>query len=76
MYVGVNLAQAPLGTDLVLLDAPEHSRQRLSCLGLRIGSQFSLLGNTAGGGRVAMVRGSRIALGATLLTQLWVETTR
>ncbi|HQY98388.1 MAG TPA: FeoA domain-containing protein [Propionicimonas sp.] len=73
MYVGIDLASAPLDTALLLVDAPESSRQRLSSLGLRVGSRFSLLSRTAGGGRVAMVSGSRIALGASLVKQLRAE---
>lgn len=73
MYVGVELATAPLNADLVLLEAPEECRRRLSALGLRVGTRFSLVSQTAGGGRVAMVAGSRIALGSTLLGQLRVE---
>ncbi len=73
MYVGSDLASAPLHTSLTLVHAPESCRKRLSCLGLRIGARFSLLSRTAGGGRVALVAGSRIALGSTLLSQLRVE---
>lgn len=75
MYVGTDLARAPLGTHLTLLDspAPESVCQRLSSLGLRVGTRFSLLQKTAGGGRVALVNGSRIALGADLLCQLRAE---
>nr|WP_300143494.1 FeoA family protein [Propionicimonas sp.] len=75
MYVGTDLASAPLGTNLTLLDSgvPEGSRQRLSSLGLRVGTRFTLLQKTAGGGRVALVGGSRIALGSQLLTQLRAE---
>jgi Fe2+ transport system protein FeoA len=75
MYVGTDLARAPLGTNLTLLDSglQEGSRQRLSSLGLRVGARFTLLQKTAGGGRVALVGGSRIALGAQLLTQLRAE---
>ena len=75
MYVGVELAKAPLHTGLtwVEADAPEIQRQRLAALGLRVGTRFSLLSKTAGGGRVAQVGGSRIALGASLLKQLRAE---
>jgi Fe2+ transport system protein FeoA len=75
MYVGTDLASAPLGTNLTLLDSgvPEGSRQRLSSLGLRVGTRFTLLQKTAGGGRVALVGGSRIALGSQLLAQLRAE---
>jgi len=67
------LASAPLHTALTLVHAPDSSRQRLSSLGLRIGATFSLVSRTTGGGRVALVAGSRIALGPTLLSQLRVE---
>lgn len=75
MYVGIDLVSAPLNTHLTLLesDAPLSSRQRLSTLGLRVGTRFSLIQRTAGGGRVALVGGSRIALGADLLGQLRAE---
>jgi ferrous iron transport protein A len=71
----MDLAAAPLHTELTLLasDAPESSRQRLSSLGLRVGSRFSLLQKTAGGGRVVLVGGSRIALGSQLLGHLRAE---
>ena len=75
MYVGTDLASAPLNTSLVLResDAPDAARQRLSSLGLRVGTRFSVLQKTAGGGRVLLVSGSRIALGADLLRRLRAE---
>jgi ferrous iron transport protein A len=73
MYVGTDLASAPLHTNLTLVEAPEASRQRLSSLGLRVGTPFTLIAKTAGGGRVALVTGSRIALGSSLLHQLRAE---
>lgn len=75
MYVGIDLSAAPLHTELTLVesDAPDSSRQRLSSLGLRVGTRFSLLQKTAGGGRVVLVGGSRIALGSQLLTHLRAE---
>lgn len=78
MYVGMDLASAPLHTSLTLLEsaAPEDSRRRLASLGLRVGTRFSLLQKTAGGGRVALVGGSRIALGSALLRQLRAEVAR
>lgn len=78
MYVGTDLAAAPLGTNLTLLESgvPEGSRQRLASLGLRVGVRFSLLQKTTGGGRVALVGGSRIALGAELVRQLRAEAAR
>ncbi|PKQ31819.1 MAG: hypothetical protein CVT62_07475 [Actinobacteria bacterium HGW-Actinobacteria-2] len=44
--------------------------RRLARLGLRVGAGFSLVSRTSGGGRVAVVAGTRIALGKPLLTQL------
>ena len=41
--------------------------------GLRVGSRFCLLHRTAGGGRVVLVGGSRIALGSGVLQQLRAE---
>ncbi len=78
MYVGIELGKAPLNTDLTLVraDAPEQQRERLSALGLRVGSRFSLLHRTAGGGRVVLVGGSRIALGSGVLNQLRAEVAR
>jgi Fe2+ transport system protein FeoA len=73
MYVGSDLASAPLDTALTLVHAPDSCRRRLSSLGLRMGATFSLVARTTGGGRVALVAGSRIALGSTLLSQLRVE---
>jgi Fe2+ transport system protein FeoA len=73
MHVGIDLASAPLHTNLTLVDAPDSYRQRLSSLGLRVGTRFTLLSRTAGGGRVALVTGSRIALGSSLLAQLRVD---
>ena len=76
MYVGTELGSAPLHTALTLVAAPDSHRQRLSSLGLRVGTRFSLLSKTAGGGRVALVTGSRIALGSSLLADLRVDVAR
>ena len=76
MYVGTDLASAPLHTSLTLVDAPDDYRQRLSSLGLRVGARFSLVSRTTGGGRVALIAGSRIALGSTLLPRLRVDVAR
>lgn len=78
MYATTALSAAPLGVELTLLEAgvPQASRARLSSLGLRSGTRFRLLLRTAGGGRVALVGGSRIALGRELLTQLRAEVVR
>ncbi|MFT4109780.1 FeoA domain-containing protein [Propionicimonas sp.] len=75
MYVGMSLSQAPLNTALTLTgsDAPDSSCRRLASLGLRRGATFSILQRTAGGGRVVLVGGSRIALGSQLLPQLHAE---
>ncbi len=72
---GIDLASAPLGTPLTLLGTEVESgaAQRLASLGLRVGSSFALIAKTAGGGRVALVAGSRVALGRSLLAQLWAE---
>jgi Fe2+ transport system protein FeoA len=74
---GIYLAKAPLRTPLTLLGAEIESgaAQRLASLGLRVGSSFALIAKTAGGGRVALVAGSRVALGKSLLTQLRAEVT-
>ena len=68
----VDLASAPLDTPLTLVSvagATSH-RQRLSTLGLREGAPLQLLTRTIGGGRIALVGGSRIALGSDLVRQL------
>jgi len=70
--VGINLANAPLRAALTLVNAGSDDgvSRRLAALGLRIGSDFSLISRTAGGGRVALVAGTRIALGKSLLQEL------
>ena len=45
----------------------------MAALGLRRGTELVLLQATAGGGRLASVAGSRIALGPGVLCQLRVE---
>jgi Fe2+ transport system protein FeoA len=55
---------------LVALDGAIEHRQRLSTLGLREGATFRLLTRTIGGGRIALIAGSRIALGSDLVRQL------
>lgn len=75
MYVGVPLDAVPLGAPLTLtaadIDAgPAH---RLASFGLRVGSEFSVLSRTAGGGRVVLVAGTRVAVGTTLLSGLRAE---
>lgn len=69
----VTLAQAPLRTSLVLAESGLSLERRLTAFGLRQGTDFMLLQRTAGGGRVALVGGSRIALGASVLRQVKVE---
>jgi Fe2+ transport system protein FeoA len=70
----VSLAQAPLKTPLMLLDAGGGSLdRRLVGFGLRPGSRLELAQRTAGGGRVALVGGSRVALGAEVLAEVTVE---
>jgi ferrous iron transport protein A len=64
-----------LGTPLTLVEAviepaPAH---RLASFGLRVGSDFSVLSRTAGGGRVVLVAGSRVAVGSSLLKGLRAE---
>jgi Fe2+ transport system protein FeoA len=72
MTQALDLASAPLDTPLTLVsvDGVAAHRQRLSTLGLREGASFRLLTRTIGGGRIALVAGSRIALGADLVRQL------
>jgi Fe2+ transport system protein FeoA len=72
---GIDLAKAPLQTPLTLSAAEVESgaAQRLASLGLRVGSSFTLISKTAGNGRVALVGGSRVALGKSLLGKLWAE---
>lgn len=45
----------------------------MAALGLRNGAELTLLHNTAGGGRVALVGGTRVALGPGVLKQVLVE---
>ncbi len=69
------LSRAPLSRELTLVDSrvDQASRVRLATLGLRLGTKFSLIARTAGGGRVAVVAGTRVALGRGLLAQLVAE---
>ncbi|HAM43669.1 MAG TPA: hypothetical protein DCM67_01405 [Propionibacteriaceae bacterium] len=75
MKRGIELSKAPLQTPLTLIraDVDPGASQRLSALGLRVGSSFSLISKTAGGGRVVQVAGSRVAVGRTLLAGLRAE---
>jgi Fe2+ transport system protein FeoA len=70
-----DLASAPLDTNLTLgtVDGAIEHRQRLSTMGLREGASFRLLTRTIGGGRIALVAGSRIALGSDLVRRLRAE---
>jgi Fe2+ transport system protein FeoA len=72
MNQGLDLASAPLDTPLTLvsIDGAAAHRQRLGTLGLREGASFRLITRTIGGGRIALVSGSRIALGSDLVRQL------
>ena len=72
MTQDLDLASAPLDTPLTLVavhGVPAH-RQRLGTLGLHEGASLRLLTRTIGGGRIALVAGSRIALGSDLVRQL------
>jgi len=75
MYAGVPLGSAPLGTPLTLTEAAIEagSAHRLASFGLRVGARFSVLSRTAGGGRVVLVAGSRVAVGKPLLAGLRAE---
>ena len=69
------LSDAPLDAALVLrrLGVPEAAGQRLRTLGLRPGARLRLLCKTVGGGRVAQVGETRVALGAAVCRGLQVE---
>jgi len=73
--MGLTLDQAPLGARLTVRDATGTGacQRRLAALGLRRGAEVVLLQSTAGGGRLARVGGSRIALGPGVLRNLSVE---
>lgn len=75
MTLALDLASAPLDTNLTLgsVDGAIEHRQRLRTLGLREGASFRLLSRTSGGGRIALIAGSRIALGSDLVRQLRAE---
>lgn len=75
MKLGIALSKAPLRTPLTLIDCQvdPSASQRLTALGLRVGSRFSLISKTAGGGRVVQVAGSRVAVGRSLLAGLRAE---
>jgi len=63
--------QTPL--TLVAAGTDKSVAQRLAALGLRVGSSFAVVSKTAGGGRVVLVAGTRIALGRALLGELRAE---
>lgn len=67
--MATSLAQAPIGTELRVVDAtgPAALTRRLSELGLRPGSHVRCVQRTSGGGRIVDVAGSRIALGRDVL---------
>ena len=74
MTQGLSLATAPLDTALTLVTVPVAAhRRRLTALGLREGATVRLLTRTIGGGRIALVSGSRIALGSDLVRLLRAE---
>lgn len=75
---GMTLDRAPLQARLTLQEAAAGSgtARRMAALGLRRGAEIVLLQTTAGGGRLASVGGSRIALGPGVLRQLRVEVAR
>ncbi|MDR1710682.1 MAG: ferrous iron transport protein A [Propionibacteriaceae bacterium] len=69
------LRDAPLRSTLVLSRGLGDcsTARRLAALGLREGAEFQLTQKTAGGGRMAQVGQSRVAIGAELSKQLLVE---
>lgn len=71
---GMTLDDAPLQQALLLQDATGSGPiRRLAALGLRRGAEVTLLHATSGGGRVALVGGTRVALGPGVLKQVQVE---
>ncbi|MDR1237630.1 MAG: ferrous iron transport protein A [Propionibacteriaceae bacterium] len=71
----VALKNAPLRSTLVLRQGGAQAElcQRLAVLGLRPGTAFQLVQKTSGGGRMARIGQSRVAIGAELAGQLEVE---
>ena len=69
------LTDAPLNVALVLrpVGAPRATQRRLQTLGLRHGVRLQVVCKTFGGGRVARVGETRVALGASLCRELQVE---
>ena len=67
--MATSLARAPIGIDLRVIGAvgPTALTRRLCELGLRVGSHVRCVQETAGGGRIIDVAGSRIALGCHVL---------
>jgi ferrous iron transport protein A len=74
----LTLKDAPLRSTLVLGPGlvQAGTSQRLAVLGLRPGIAFQLVQKTAGGGRMARIGQSRVAIGAELVDQLKVEVSR
>ncbi|MFT4296428.1 MAG: ferrous iron transport protein A [Micropruina sp.] len=72
----ITLAEAPVATPLTLSAVPDEHAWRLSRLGLRPGTAFSVIRASAGGGRIVSVAGSRVALGSALLRGLLAEVAR
>lgn len=69
----ISLDRAPVRTPLVLgrLEGSPEFLRRLSALGLRRGSQVSIVQATVGGGRIVAVSGARVAMGRSVLAQLY-----
>jgi ferrous iron transport protein A len=69
------LKDAPLRSPLRLAQAgaDADTSRRLAALGLRPGATLQLLQKTAGGGRLAQLGQSRVAIGAELAARLEVE---
>lgn len=71
---GITLDRAPLNLPLLLQDATgAGTTRRLAALGLRRGAELRLLQATSGGGRIALVGGTRVALGPGVLKHVQVE---
>jgi Fe2+ transport system protein FeoA len=70
----VTLDSAPHGVPVLLgePDLPVARRLRLAELGLRPGAVVTVLGRTAGGGRIVGIGDARVAVGRTLLASLLV----
>jgi ferrous iron transport protein A len=71
----MTLGAAPLRSPLTLVACliEPALRSRLATLGLRCGSPVEVIQRTAGGGRIIGVASSRIAMDASVLSQLHVR---